>query len=65
MTVGQVCVRPLQKAAFYESDNLIDFDLKLTLPKDSMGFVRRDVQEEKEKQVQDLVKSKLLSCIDL
>ena len=25
MIVGQVCVRPLQKAAFYESDNLIDF----------------------------------------
>ena len=39
--------------------------LKLTLPKDSLGFVRRDVQEEKERQVQELVKSKLLACIDL
>lgn len=65
MVVGQVCIRPLQRAAFYETENLIDFDLKLTLPKDSLGLVRRDVQEEKEKQVQELVKSKLLSCIDL
>ena len=35
------------------------------MPKDSKGFIRRDIQEEKEHQVQELIKSKLVNCIDL
>ena len=36
----------------------------MSLPKDSKGMVRRDIQEEKEKQVQGLLSNKISQCIN-
>jgi hypothetical protein len=61
MVLGQVCVRESQLKTI-GSD--IEFALKLSLPKDPRGLVRRDIQEEKEKQIEGLLKSKILDCLD-
>ena len=36
----------------------------MSLPKDPKGMVRRDIQEEKEKQVQGLLRNKISQCIN-
>lgn len=48
MVLGQVCVRPSQ-AKVIQKD--LEFALDMSLPKDPKGMVRRDIQEEKERQV--------------
>jgi hypothetical protein len=42
----------------------LDFELKLKLPKDTTGLVRRDVMEDKEKQVQGLIFNKIRQCLN-
>jgi hypothetical protein len=37
--------------------------VKITLPRDVLGFVRRDTQEDKEAQIRDLIYTKLRPCI--
>jgi hypothetical protein len=61
LVLGQVCVRESQLKTV-GSD--IEFSLKLSLPKDPRGLVRRDIQEEKEKQVGSLLCSKIKKCLD-
>ena len=61
LVLGQVCVRESQLKTV-GSD--IEFSLKLSLPKDPRGLVRRDIQEEKEKQVASLLASKIKKCLD-
>lgn len=61
LVLGQVCVRESQLKTI-NSD--IEFSLKLSLPKDPRGLVRRDIQEEKEKQVASLISGKIQKCLD-
>lgn len=42
----------------------LDFDLNLSFPKDTLGMIRRDVQEDKEKQVQGMLYNKLRQCLN-
>ena len=49
-------MRPSQSKVI---NNDVDFTLEMSLPKDPKGMVRRDIQEEKEKQVQGLLSNKI------
>lgn len=55
----------ISKATRNTNKLLYSKDLKLNLPRDTLGFVRRDTQEDKERQVQELIKKKIIQCIDL
>ena len=41
----------------------LEFSLDMSLPKDPKGMVRRDIQEEKERQVQGLLQNKIQQCL--
>jgi len=60
LVLGQVCVRPSQLKVI-EKD--LEFSLDMSLPKDPKGMVRRDIQEEKERQVQGLLQNKIQQCL--
>jgi len=60
LVLGQICVRPSQLKVI-EKD--LEFSLDMSLPKDPKGMVRRDIQEEKERQVQGLLQNKIQQCL--
>ena len=41
----------------------LDFELNINLPRDTLGMVRRDVMEDKEKQVQGMLYNKIRQCL--
>lgn len=45
LVVGQICIKNSEKTVIKKQ---VDFEVKLTLPRDVLGFVRRDTQEDKE-----------------
>lgn len=61
LVLGQACIRPSTKSIEHGP---LSFDLRVTLPKDLTGTLRRDVLEEKQSQVQNFVTSKLRPCLN-
>lgn len=61
LVLGQACIRP--STSIVKSDDLT-LSVKVTLPKDLSGTLRRDAVEEKQNQVQTFIHSKLRPCIN-
>ena len=61
LVLGQICLKESMKTVIKQD---LDFDLNLSFPKDTLGMIRRDVQEDKEKQVQGMLYNKLRQCLN-
>ena len=42
----------------------LELELNLNLPRDTLGMVRRDVMEDKERQVQGMLFNKIRQCLN-
>lgn len=59
--MGQLCLREARSTVLKDQ---LNFSINLSLQKETTGMVRRDTQEDKERQVQGIVSNKIKECLN-